>query len=125
MDLMEKMVHEFSEKVAKAKNDLLKSLLAKHGFCYDDVFEKKVMLYALGSMRSGVTAILHIVKDGKIIDCVDIFEETELIDNIMNYTTWAKKHVKSDLKYEELLEIRNQLATNYKGTVKQNLEVMR
>ena len=106
MDLMEKTIHEFNEKVAKAKNDLLKSLLAKHGFCYEDVFEKRVMLYALDSKCGGVTTILHIVKDGNIIDCVDIFEKIEHIDNVMNYTTWAK-HVKSDLKYEELLEIFN------------------
>jgi hypothetical protein len=100
MDLME-TIHKL---IAKAKDDLLKYLLAKHGFCYEDVFQKKVVLYALDSRCGGVTNILYIVKDGKIIDCVDIFEKTELIDNVMSYTTWAE-NAKSDLKYEELLEI--------------------
>jgi hypothetical protein len=103
---MEKLMQEFSEKVAKAKNDLLKNILAKHGFCYDDVFQKKVELYAVDSRQQNVTLILYIAKDRKVIDCVEIFEKIETIDEKMNYKTWGER-VESDMKYEDLLEIFN------------------
>jgi hypothetical protein len=103
---MEQLIHEFSEKVAKAKNDLLKNILAKHGFCYDDVFQKKVELYALDmiSRKENGSHILYIAKEYKIIDCVEIFEKTETDNGIMTYKTWCKD-VQSDLKYDDLLEI--------------------
>ena len=104
--VMEKLMQEFSEKVAKAKNDLLKNILAKHGLCYDDVFQKKVELYAVDSRQQNVALVLYIVKDGKIIDCIDILEKIETINEIMNYKTWGER-VESDMKYEDLLEIFN------------------
>lgn len=101
---MEKLIHEFNEKVAKAKNDLLKNTLAKHGLCYDDVFQKKAELFALDSRQAEVTAILYITKNYKIIDCVEIFEKIETDNGIMTYKTWCKD-VQSNLKYDNLLEI--------------------
>lgn len=101
---MEKLIHEFDEKVAKAKNDLLKNILAKHGFCYDDVYQKKVELYAVDSKQQNVALILYIAKDRKVIDCVEIFEKIETIDEKMNYKTWGER-VESDLNYQDLLEI--------------------
>ena len=104
--MMEKLMHEFSEKVAKAKNDLLKNILAKHGFCYDDVYQKKVEIYALDmiSRKENGSHILYIAKEYKIIDCVEIFEKTETVDEKMTYKTWHKD-IQSDLKYDDLLEI--------------------
>lgn len=103
---MEKLVQEFSEKVVKAKNDLLKNILAKRGFCYDDVYRKKVELYAVDSKQQNVAFILYIAKDRKVIDCVEIFEKIETIDEKMNYKTWGER-VESDLNYQDLLEIFN------------------
>lgn len=101
---MEKLMQEFSEKVAKAKNDLLKNILAKHGFCYDDVYQKKVELYAVDSKQQNVALILYIAKDRKVIDCVEIFEKIETIDEKMNYKTWGER-VEIDLNYQDLMEI--------------------
>ena len=104
--MMEKLIHEFSEKVAKAKNDLLKNILSRHNLCYDDVYQKKAILYALDSRQQNVEAILYIVKDNKVIDCVEIFEKTETLDEKMTYKTWGES-VESDLSHEDLLKIFN------------------